>query len=111
LTAIWVIINLYQVPTLDTWAEAASVAYKVFLGDEAVPKQRQLITFFNNAFNAPIRFSEARCKKVLPLAFAAYQEGLPTHYTKAYHEGRVGNIMDKCLKYLTSVVLKIAKLI
>ena len=78
-----------QIPTLDIWAEAASVAYKVFLGDEAVPKQRQLMTFFNNAFNAPIRFSEARCKKVLPLAFAAYQEGLPTHYTKAYHEGRV----------------------
>jgi len=74
---------------MDQWAEAASVVYKLFLGEEINSKHRQLLNFFNTSFNASIRFSEARCKKVLPLAFAAYQEGLPTHYTKAYHEGRV----------------------
>ncbi|CAG2218840.1 SMG8 [Mytilus edulis] len=32
-----------------------------------------------------IRFSENRCNKVLPVAEAAYQEGLPTHYVTNFH--------------------------
>lgn len=35
------------------------------------------------------RFSEQRCLKVLPLALARYQEGLPPHYAKAEHEARL----------------------
>lgn len=36
-----------------------------------------------------VKFSESRCGKVLPIAIANYQENLPTHYTREYHEGRV----------------------
>lgn len=35
------------------------------------------------------QFSEARCLKVLPLALAAYQENLPSHYSSQYHESKV----------------------
>ena len=35
------------------------------------------------------QFSEARCSKVLPLALAAYQENLPSHYSSQYHENKV----------------------
>lgn len=35
------------------------------------------------------QFSEARCSKVLPLALAAYQENLPSHYSSQYHESKV----------------------
>lgn len=35
------------------------------------------------------QFSEARCAKVLPLALAAYQENLPSHYSSQYHENKV----------------------
>ena len=35
------------------------------------------------------QFSEARCLKVLPLALAAYQENLPSHYSSQYHENKV----------------------
>ncbi|EFX84763.1 hypothetical protein DAPPUDRAFT_222870 [Daphnia pulex] len=34
------------------------------------------------------QFSEARCLKVLPLALAAYQENLPSHYSSQYHENK-----------------------
>lgn len=37
------------------------------------------------------QFSEARCLKVLPLALAAYQENLPSHYSSQYHESKVWN--------------------
>jgi hypothetical protein len=47
------------------------------------------MTQLHNAFDASVRFSDARCKKVLPISTAAYQENLPAHYTKAYHEGKV----------------------
>lgn len=39
------------------------------------------------------RFSEQRCKKVLPLALARYQEALPNHYTRATHEARLASAM------------------
>lgn len=35
------------------------------------------------------QFSEARCSKVLPLALAAYQENLPSHYSSQNHENKV----------------------
>ncbi|XP_042913299.1 nonsense-mediated mRNA decay factor SMG8-like [Parasteatoda tepidariorum] len=34
-----------------------------------------------------------RCNKVLPLASAAYQENLPTHYTEDYHETRLARAL------------------
>ncbi|CAB3373921.1 Hypothetical predicted protein [Cloeon dipterum] len=79
----------FEIPPLSVWAVASSAIYKVLLGEETNSKQRQVLGLLSNSFNVSIRFSEARCKKVLPMAFAAYQEGLPTHYTKAYHEGRL----------------------
>lgn len=38
-------------------------------------------------------FSEQRCLKVLPLALARYQEGLPAHYTRATHEARLASAL------------------
>ena len=35
------------------------------------------------------RFSEARCSKALPLAFAAYKEGLQSHYLAEVHNAKV----------------------
>ncbi|KAK2726698.1 hypothetical protein QYM36_007512 [Artemia franciscana] len=38
-----------------------------------------------------VKFSEIKCSKVLPLAIAAYQEGLPSHYTKEHHETKLAH--------------------
>ncbi|XP_059470994.1 nonsense-mediated mRNA decay factor SMG8 isoform X2 [Neocloeon triangulifer] len=100
----------FEVPPLSVWSSAAQAVYKVFLGEETSnSKHRQLLNMFSTSFNASIRFSEARCKKVLPLAFASYQEGLPTHYTQAYHDGRLAYALSvfsqhargpSCAKYV-----------
>jgi len=34
-------------------------------------------------------FSERRCRKVQPIAMAAYQENLPSHYNRNYHDTKV----------------------
>ena len=36
-----------------------------------------------------LRFSEARCAKALPTAFAAYKEGLQSHYLAEIHSSKV----------------------
>ena len=36
-----------------------------------------------------LNFIFSRCNKVLPVAEAAYQEGLPTHYVTDYHLTKV----------------------
>lgn len=43
----------------------------------------------HSLLDTDVKFSESRCGKVLPLAIATYQDNLPTHYTREYHEGRV----------------------
>ena len=37
-----------------------------------------------------LRFSEARCQRALPMALAAYKEGLQPHYLEGYHNAKVG---------------------
>lgn len=34
-------------------------------------------------------FSERRCRKVQPIAMAAYQDNLPSHYNRNYHDTKV----------------------
>lgn len=46
------------------------------------------------------QFSEARCLKVLPLALAAYQENLPSHYSSQYHESKVYKFKMFAVHYL-----------
>ena len=45
--------------------------------------------FSNDKFVHPFRFSEARCQRALPMAFAAYKEGLQPHYLEGYHNAKV----------------------
>ena len=41
-----------------------------------------------------LRFSEARCQRALPMALAAYKEGLQPHYLEGYHNAKVGRSCD-----------------
>jgi hypothetical protein len=55
------------------------------------PQQQQLLSSLHTLLDTDVRFSEGRCGKVLPLATATYQENLPPHYTRDYHESKVTN--------------------
>ncbi|KAF5277720.1 hypothetical protein FQR65_LT03700 [Abscondita terminalis] len=68
----------FELPSLQHWAEACENIYKVVMKQETL-----------TSLSTDTRFSEQRCLKVLPLALARYQEGLPSHYTRAIHETRL----------------------
>lgn len=42
-----------------------------------------------NNLSTDLLFSEQRCLKVLPIALARYQEGLPGHYSQMLHEAKL----------------------
>lgn len=68
-----------QLPLLEHWIEATKCLYNLIITEE-----RAMPTLYTDT-----RFSEQRCLKVLPLAVARYQEGLPSHYAKSEHEARL----------------------
>ncbi|KAK5646979.1 hypothetical protein RI129_005443 [Pyrocoelia pectoralis] len=68
----------FELPTLRHWAEACEVVYNIVMKQETLA-----------SLGTDTRFSEQRCLKVLPLALARYQEGLPSHYTRTVHETRL----------------------
>ncbi|CAG9823382.1 unnamed protein product [Phaedon cochleariae] len=69
----------FELPVLKQWIQATQILYKIVI-------KKKLIT----SLCTDTRFSEQRCLKVLPLALARYQEGLPSHYAKVEHEARLG---------------------
>lgn len=71
--------SYFELPVLEHWVEASKSLY------ELVVQKDKPISFLCT----DTRFSEQRCLKVLPLAVARYQEGLPSHYAKAEHEARL----------------------
>lgn len=75
-------------PVAEVWFEAANKLFDFFV----LQCTKDDVSDFNNLKNCldvDQRFSEARCNKVFPLAVATYQENLPSHYTKKYHETKV----------------------
>lgn len=64
---------------LNHWIVATKCLYNLIVKEE-----KPMTSLYTDT-----RFSEQRCLKVLPLAVARYQEGLPPHYAKAEHEARL----------------------
>lgn len=70
--------SYFELPVLKHWIEATKLVYNVAI------ETNKIVSLCTDT-----RFSEQRCLKVLPLALARYQEGLPSHYGKAEHEARL----------------------
>lgn len=68
----------FELPILKQWTEVTTLLYNLMM------KKKRISSLCTDT-----RFSEQRCLKVLPLALARYQEGLPSHYAKAEHEARL----------------------
>ncbi|XP_069113163.1 nonsense-mediated mRNA decay factor SMG8-like [Argopecten irradians] len=76
---------IFDVPTSQTWFSVSSKLYNFFFGSTVSGKAQATFNTLKSLLETDIRFSENRCNKVLPLAEAAYQEGLPTHYITNFH--------------------------
>nr|CAH7763212.1 unnamed protein product [Callosobruchus chinensis] len=68
----------FELPTLKKWIDFAKIVHSVTIKNKLI-----------SSLCIDTRFSEQRCLKVLPLALARYQEGLPSHYAKSGHEARL----------------------
>ena len=71
------------------WFEAANKLFDFLVLQKEESVQSSDVFNLKNYLDVDQRFSEARCSKVFPLAVATYQENLPSHYTKKYHETKV----------------------
>lgn len=87
--------TFFEVPKLSLWLEVSKKIFNFFLNHEkssnSFPNQSAML---HGLLDTDVKFSESRCGKVLPLAIATYQENLPTHYTREYHEGRLAHALS-----------------
>ncbi|XP_052717339.1 nonsense-mediated mRNA decay factor SMG8-like isoform X1 [Crassostrea angulata] len=77
--------SLFENVSAQTWFVVASKLYQFYFGDVIDGKAQAHLNTLKSLLETDIRFSENRCNKVLPLAEAAYQENLPTHYVTNFH--------------------------
>lgn len=87
---------IVQIPTAKVWFEAANKLFDFLVLQKDDIESSDLLSL-KNYVDVDQRFSEARCNKVFPLAVATYQENLPPHYTKKYHETKVIRSTSACL--------------
>lgn len=80
---------IIKIPTAKVWFNAANKLFNYLVMQSDDNEEASDLLNLKNYLDIDQRFSEARCNKVFPLAIATYQENLPTHYTKKYHETKV----------------------
>lgn len=77
-------IFVFQLPPLKQWALVAKELFSLIMDEKLI--------FLS--LSTDTMFSEQRCLKVLPIALARYQEGLPIHYTELVHETRLNAALN-----------------
>lgn len=83
-------VSNFVVPAVGVWVKASNALYSVLVGkSNQSGKIVEEIESLHSFLDTDVKFSEARCKKVFPIAVAKYQDSLPSHYTKQYHERKV----------------------
>lgn len=82
--------SVFELPTSKTWYTVANALYKLFFtNDPSSAVTKDVLCALRSQIDVDGRFSEARCLKVLPVAAAAYQEGLPSHYSSEIHHSQL----------------------
>ncbi|CAH1394264.1 unnamed protein product [Nezara viridula] len=82
----------FEVPTLKSWIKAVNCVLSEV--DNEKVELNSASYYLEKLLGTELKFSSARCKKVLPLAIAIYQENLPSHYNQVTHEKRVKHAMS-----------------
>nr|CAG4635337.1 EOG090X02WG [Artemia franciscana] len=91
------ITNIFELPSGEVWWKVVCRLYKCIMENVEVKegtstgKLSQILPSLKTMMGTDVKFSEIKCSKVLPLAIAAYQEGLPSHYTKEHHETKLAH--------------------
>ncbi|XP_052758161.1 nonsense-mediated mRNA decay factor SMG8 [Galleria mellonella] len=95
--------SFFELPSASSWRQAAQVLAPLYAGEPGPEPQPEAESATSGSSAAPaapgalydslatdVRFSQARCAKVLPIAQASYAEGLPAHYSSQHHAHKAG---------------------
>ncbi|XP_034828775.1 nonsense-mediated mRNA decay factor SMG8 [Maniola hyperantus] len=80
--------SFFELPSASSWRAAARALAPLYLQAPGSAAEEGGALF--DALATDVRFSQARCAKVLPIAQASYAEGLPSHYSSQHHAHKVG---------------------
>ncbi|XP_054712985.1 nonsense-mediated mRNA decay factor SMG8-like [Uloborus diversus] len=83
----------FELASTHIWFETICKLGAAFYTEPKESKGRSFHQSIKAALDTDVKFSEGRCAKVLPLASAAYQDNLPTHYTDDYHQTRLAHAL------------------
>ncbi|XP_026284537.1 nonsense-mediated mRNA decay factor SMG8 isoform X3 [Frankliniella occidentalis] len=85
--------TFFEVPKFSLWLEVSKKVFEFSTSPKSASNSNQS-AMLHGLLDTDVKFSESRCGKVLPLAIATYQENLPTHYTREYHDGRLAHALS-----------------
>ncbi|CAK1543830.1 unnamed protein product [Leptosia nina] len=82
--------SFFELPSAKSWSVVAKALVPVYLSESIAPNEdRDDYGALFDSLATDVRFSKARCAKVLPIAQASYAEGLPSHYSSQHHAHKV----------------------
>ncbi|CAH0582896.1 unnamed protein product [Chrysodeixis includens] len=81
--------SFFELPSASSWRSAARALTPVYLEPLPRAEDEPPSGALYDALATDVRFSQARCAKVLPIAQASYAEGLPPHYSSQHHAHKV----------------------
>lgn len=80
----------FKIPAVSTWCSVANELYNLFIiAEDLEEESKTAMESLKSFLDIDTNFSEGRCRKVQPYAMAAYQDNLPSHYNRNYHESKV----------------------
>ncbi|XP_050420698.1 nonsense-mediated mRNA decay factor SMG8 isoform X3 [Adelges cooleyi] len=87
--------NYFEAPAIGMWCEVANKMYNLFvLGEDLDEDANIAFESMKSLLDIDTNFSERRCQKVQPIAMAAYQDNLPSHYNRNYHDTKVAQALS-----------------
>ncbi|XP_013137645.1 PREDICTED: protein smg8-like [Papilio polytes] len=81
--------SFFELPSASSWRRAAQVLTPIYLQTDKSDDEKESGGVLFDTLATDVRFSQARCAKVLPIAQASYTEGLPPYYSSQQHAHKV----------------------
>ncbi|XP_013167948.1 PREDICTED: protein SMG8 [Papilio xuthus] len=81
--------SFFELPSATSWRKAAQVLTPIYLQNDKCDEEKESGGVLFDTLATDVRFSQARCAKVLPIAQASYTEGLPPYYSSQQHAHKV----------------------
>ncbi|XP_033100285.1 protein smg8-like isoform X2 [Anneissia japonica] len=82
-----------EVPTLQKWHEISQKVHALFFGENVDSKLQSHFINLKASLDLEMRFSDARCAKIVPVASRLYQENASPFYISTVHRNKLSQAM------------------